>query len=240
MGSLKSRYRSFRGPFKHLWIERVGIPMRDIYIMAGGPTEHVPDLTALNKPMIWVGVDKGISTLLAKGIMPDIVFGDFDSVDQASLKVIQHVEKYQYPAEKDDTDLALALDWALQQKPDRILIFGNTGGRMDHTLAGVQLLLQDNSLRSKTIVQIVDESNVIAAFLPGVYSVAALDSFKYISFFSMTAIVSDLTLRGFKYPLMNKELRLGDTLCVSNELILESGHFSFTDGILLMVRSMDK
>lgn len=213
--------------------------MKDIYIMAGGPREHVPDVSALHKPEIWVGVDKGIGTLFEQGIMPNIVFGDFDSIDEKSLKLIQNVEKFEYPSEKDDTDLGLALEWALKQEPEMIRIFGNTGGRMDHTLAGVQLLLQDNLLRSRTTVQIEDESNLLTAFLPGEYTIARLDRFKYVSFFSMTPIVSDLTLHGFKYPLINKELRLGDTLCVSNELILESGHFSFTDGILLMVRSMD-
>lgn len=214
--------------------------MKDIYIMAGGPAEHVPDLAAFKQPEIWVGADKGISTLLAHDIKPNIVFGDFDSIDQKSLTSIKDIEKYEYPAEKDDTDLGLAFYWALQQNPDRIRIFGNTGGRLDHTLAGIQLLLQDHTLRSKTIVEIIDESNVLAAYLPGEYSIAQLAPYKYISFFSMTPAVNDLTLRGFKYSLTNKEVRLGDTLCVSNELILESGNFSFTYGILLMVRSMDK
>lgn len=213
--------------------------MKDIYIMAGGPAEYVPDLSTIKKPELWVGVDKGISTLLENNIEPNIVFGDFDSIDQGSLLAIKNIEKYEYPSEKDDTDLGLAFSWALQQKSERVRIFGNTGGRMDHTLAGVQLLLQDYSLQSETIVEIVDDRNVITAFPPGEYSIERLAPYKYISFFSMTSHVNDLTLRGFKYPLTNKKIRLGDTLCVSNELILENGNFSFTYGILLMVRSMD-
>jgi len=207
--------------------------------MAGGPAEYVPDLATIKKPELWVGVDKGISTLLENNIEPKIVFGDFDSIDQESLSAIKNIEKYEYPSEKDDTDLGLAFSWALQQKPERVRIFGNTGGRMDHTLAGVQLLLQDHTLQSETIVEIVDDRNVITAFPPGKYSIEQLAPYKYISFFSMTSHVNDLTLRGFKYPLTNKKIRLGDTLCVSNELILENGNFSFTYGILLMVRSMD-
>ena len=212
---------------------------KKIYVMAGGPVKEIPDLTAFDEPDMWVGVDKGISTLLTNNIEPNIVFGDFDSIDEDSLMNIKNIEKYEYPAEKDDTDLGLAFSWALQQKPERVRIFGNTGGRIDHTLAGVQLLLQDNTLQSKTIVEIIDDSNVVTAFLPGEYSLAQIAPYKYISFFSMTSYVNDLTLKGFKYPLTNKKIRLGDTLCVSNELILESGNFSFTSGILLMVRSMD-
>ena len=216
--------------------------VKNIYIIAGGPTEHIPNLSSIDQPDLWVGVDKGIDILLANNLLPNIVFGDFDSIDQTSLQVVrnENIKKFEYPAEKDDTDLGLAFHWALQQSPDKIVIFGNTGGRMDHTLAGVQLLLRDNTLCSKTVVEIVDDSNIISAFVPGEYVIEQEKSYKYISFFSMSACVSDLTLEGFKYPLRNKEIRLGDTLCVSNELILESGHFSFTNGILLMIRSTDK
>ncbi|WP_337444049.1 hypothetical protein [Bacillus coahuilensis] len=55
----------------------------------------------------------------------------------------------------------------------------------------------------------------------------------------MTESVKDLTLQGFKYPLENHFLRLGSSLCISNELIESHGSFSFTEGILMMIRSAD-
>ena len=47
-----------------------------------------------------------------------------------------------FKPEKNETDMELALNWAVEQKPDLIRIFGATGGRLDHLFANVQLLVQ--------------------------------------------------------------------------------------------------
>ena len=52
-------------------------------------------------------------------------------------------------------------------------------------------------------------------------------------------MVENLTLLGFKYPLSNRHISFGSTLCISNELISEYGTYSFTSGILLTIRSKD-
>ncbi|MGM9928891.1 MAG: thiamine diphosphokinase, partial [Bacillus sp. (in: firmicutes)] len=213
--------------------------MKKIYIMAGGPVDGIPDVSQMETPTVWVGVDKGISTLLSYGVTPQVAFGDFDSIKAEDLITIQNNEMiiFDYPSQKDDTDLALAVEWALGQESDEICIFGSTGGRMDHTMGSVGLLLQERTLQSRTFVSIVDRWNVMYAVLPGIYEIHQNLKFKYISFFTMTPVVKGLTLEGFQYPLQNKTITLGSNLCVSNELISESGHFSFTDGILLVVRS---
>jgi thiamine pyrophosphokinase len=46
-------------------------------------------------------------------------------------------------------------------------------------------------------------------------------------------------LEGFKYPLKNRHIFFGSTLCISNELIYDFGTYSFTNGILLVIRSCD-
>lgn len=215
--------------------------MNTIYIMAGGPASNIPDLSAFREPTIWVGVDKGISTLRSRHIKPDIIFGDFDSVDPIDLSNVQSLgtEMNSFPAEKDDTDLALALDWALSQNPAIIRIFGNTGGRMDHTMGGIQLLLTQKALKGQTKVEIVDCQNIIFAVLAGNYKLCQEGFYPYVSFIPMTQKVTGITLDGFKYPLSNKDITLGSTLCISNELISESGTYSFDDGILLVIRSTD-
>ena len=215
--------------------------VKSIYIMAGGPENHVPTLTHFEVPAIWVGVDKGITTLLAMGITPNVVFGDFDSIHPEDLAFIKKTDTitFQYPSEKDDTDLVLAVQWAIQQQPERICIFGSTGGRMDHSLGSIGILLTEQALTVSTNLSIIDKWNMIYAVPPGVHFVQQQEAYKYISFFSMSPTVTNLTLEGFKYPLKNKTIALGSSLCVSNELISERGHFSFSSGILLVVRSND-
>ena len=64
-------------------------------------------------------------------------------------------------------------------------------------------------------------------------------NFPYVSFVPVTEIVEGITLFGFKYPLTNKTIEWGSTLCISNELVEEKGTFSFTSGILMLIRSTD-
>lgn len=215
--------------------------MKKIYVMAGGPIDQIPDITGYSQPDLWIGVDKGISTLLSFGITPNVIFGDFDSIQPKDLKLMKEMDStiFQYPSEKDDTDLALAMEWALNQKPTCIKIFGNTGGRMDHTMGGIQLLINEKSLKGESEVIMEDRWNSMYAVLPGKYTIQKTDKFPYVSFFAISPQVQGITLEQFKYPLSNKDLPIGSTLCVSNELISETGTFSFNDGILLVIRSID-
>lgn len=67
-----------------------------------------------------------------------------------------------YQAEKDYTDLELALDWALQKEPENIRVFGVTGGRADHFLGNIQLLYK--ALHKHTDVKLIDRQNDIQMF----------------------------------------------------------------------------
>jgi thiamine pyrophosphokinase len=209
-----------------------------IHILAGGPVEFVPDLFSYHEAeAIWVGVDRGVVTLLKAGIIPVKAFGDFDSITEAELEWVRTrlSEVEIWPSEKDQTDMDIAIDWALAQKPDKIRIFGATGGRLDHLFGNVQLLIKN----VKTNIEIIDRQNIITAHEPGEYMIENNPAFRYISFIPVTLDVKGITLKGFKYPLTNCHIQLGSTLCISNELIQSCGTFSFSEGILMMVRSKD-
>ena len=212
--------------------------MKTIYIMAGGPEEMLPDLGRFEKPSLWAAADKGVSSLLKRGIEPDAAFGDFDSIEEGH-RSFEAKETYTYEEEKDETDLALALAWGLGQNPGSITVFGGTGGRMDHTMGVIHLLVEERFLQSGIAIKVIDRQNEIEAKLPGRHTVRRDGRHKYISFLPVTPIVEGMTLEGFKYPLQGKEIRLGSTLCLSNELISDIGTYSFTSGILMVIRSND-
>ncbi len=216
----------------------------NICIMAGGPTEFLPDLHLYKERTdIWVGVDRGAFVLLQHGIVPNLALGDFDSVTSEELKIIQEQlsEITFFPSEKDETDLELAIDWAIDQKPRNIYIFGATGGRMDHFLANIQLLQKERILKGIGDINIymLDEKNSLTVKTPGTYIIEGDSTKKYFSLLSVTESVSGITLSGFKYPLNGAKLTRGSTLCISNELISECGNVSFEKGIIMMVRSND-
>ncbi|MGR3763816.1 thiamine diphosphokinase [Rossellomorea sp. NS-SX7] len=212
-------------------------------IVAGGPEGYLPDLRSFHSDDVkWIGVDRGVFTLLQNELEPVGAFGDFDSVNEEEWSLIKErvntVNTYQ--PEKDETDLELALNWVLTQNPDSIKIFGATGGRMDHFMGNVQLLMQPALLESGIKCELIDVQNRLWVAKTGEHVVVDSPSHKYISFVPMTGSVENLTLSGFKYPLKNRNIFRGSTLCISNELIQSSGTFSFTKGILMVIRSSDR
>ncbi|MDP7978005.1 thiamine diphosphokinase [Bacillus multifaciens] len=211
-----------------------------IHILAGGPVECWADFSKYeSEKVIWAAVDRGVYHLLQYGIMPEVTFGDYDSVTKEELVWMQKQKHdlHIVPKEKDQTDLEIAINWALKQRPEQIRIFGATGGRLDHSLANIQMLIK--GLQSNTSISIVDYKNEISVKESGTYTIEENSAFPYISFVPVTEIVTGITLRGFKYPLTDKTIKWGSTLCISNELVAEKGTFSFTSGILMVIRSTD-
>lgn len=216
----------------------------NISIMAGGPKEYWPNLAEYqDKTDIWVGVDKGVVALLNEGIKPQHSFGDFDSIPEEELQLIQEKlpDLHVFPSEKDETDLEIALNWAIKQHPKNIFIFGATGGRADHYLANVQLLQNEEILPYVNDIGlfIVDRQNIMTVKCPSSFTVACEPTYKYLSLIAVTKEVKGITLEGFKYPLHKALLKRGSTLCISNELISEYGNVSFESGIIMMIRSSD-
>jgi len=83
--------------------------------------------------------DGGALHVLGWGLTPDVVIGDMDSLDAAHLEQLEAagIELILYPPHKDETDLELALERALQEGASEITILGALGGRIDQTLANM-------------------------------------------------------------------------------------------------------
>lgn len=213
-----------------------------INLVAGGPSNLIPDFHLYDAAnVIWVGIDRGVFYLLKAGFKPAAAFGDFDSVSEEEMTEIEKVvtDLKKFKPEKDETDMELALNWALEQDPDSIKIFGATGGRLDHLMANIQLLVKPLQQGSPLHIEMIDTKNILFVKKPGSYTVSKLDEYKYISFLPVTPAVTGMTLKNFKYPLNDCHIPMGSTLCISNELIRGHGTFSFSEGILLVVRSRD-
>ncbi|MFN2746184.1 MULTISPECIES: thiamine diphosphokinase [Bacillus] len=214
--------------------------MKTINIVAGGPGHLIPDLSQYRDDQaLWVGVDRGAAALLEAGIIPDEAFGDFDSITAEQKEALEKAAPrlHIYQAEKDQTDLDLALSWAVKEQPSLIRMFGISGGRADHFLGNLQLLYQ--ALQQKVSAVMIDKQNAITMHSPGTYTVMRDQTKPYVSFLPFTETVKNLSLEGFKYSLNKCHIALGSTLCISNELIHSQGAFSFTEGILIMIRSTD-
>jgi thiamine pyrophosphokinase len=213
--------------------------MTAIGIIGNGP-QNYPDFAPFKEEIdFWIAADRGALALLDHNIPIDLAVGDFDSITADEKEHIRlHAKQFEeYPAEKDETDLEIALLKALEKHPERLYLFGVTGGRLDHEMINIQLLhtITENGVHG----MIVDQSNLVELYKPGEYTVESSALYANISFIPFSPTIKGLTLNGFYYPLSDKTVAWGSTLCISNRLIRNIGTFSFTEGILLLIKSRD-
>ena len=183
-----------------------------------------------------IAVDGGLPRLLAQGIEPDLILGDFDSLGEDLFPLLEKLERtgrkkvLRLPREKDDTDTIYAARLCLEQGYRDFLIYGALGGRLDHTMANIQTLawLRERDARAylvgkTTLVSVLSSEKVtFPENFEGIFSLFALDS-----------RVTGVTLEGMKYPLQDGELTNSFPLGVSNEI---SSEISYTQRASVTVR----
>ena len=105
-----------------------------------GAGQYFGEETARGEQALVIAADGGLEPALEHGDEPDLVVGDFDSLPAGSRKLRTDIPRRVLPAEKDDTDLLAAVKVGWHRDCRRFLIYGGLGGRMDHTLANLNLI----------------------------------------------------------------------------------------------------
>lgn len=175
-----------------------------------------------------IAADAGIHYLAQCGITADLVIGDFDSLDY----IPAHPNTTVLSAEKDDTDMLAAIREGVKAGYSVFHIYGGTGGRIDHTIANLQVLayLARNGMQGF----LFGRDSVITAVADRKMSFGAIPS-GYISVFSHTEKSEGVYLQGLKYELDNAVLTNTFPLGVSNEFIGKESSISVSSGTLLIV-----
>ncbi len=175
-----------------------------------------------------IAADGGYKTLIDKGIRVDCVMGDFDSLGYTP----EHDNLMVHPAEKDDTDTRLAVEYGYSMGYRKFLIFGGIGGRLDHTLANMQTILGLHRMGAEAYL--IGEGKIISVVEKGSFTFSGKES-GYLSLFPADGNVSGVTLTGLKYTLEDAELFSDRALAVSNEFINEKATVRVDKGALYML-----
>ncbi|OHP07462.1 thiamine diphosphokinase [Staphylococcus sp. HMSC058E03] len=187
----------------------------------------------------WAGIDRGALILVEHGINPVYSVGDFDSVSEHERQqLIEKLDIHPVKAEKDDTDLALGVEQAVAHGYTDIFIYGATGGRLDHFMGALQILLKKHYRRHGIAIKMVDAQNVIQLLEMGRHKIAKDEHFPYISFIPVNGEVV-LSLEGFKYNLERRQLEIGSTLTISNEINHPYAWIDIHQEQVLQIRSRD-
>lgn len=179
----------------------------------------------------YIGVDHGAVTCLEHGIPMLAAVGDFDSVtSEERCQIEKATTLIQLPSHKNETDSEVAIDYAVKHGYDDIILFGSLGGRLDHELANLHLMLYRD-----LPLTLMSEHNVVSVLKPGVHHVKKI--FRYLSFLALED--SCISESGVAYPLDHQELSVRDIYSVSNEFLGEEAVITLHSGRMLMMQCDD-
>lgn len=174
-----------------------------------------------------IAADGGYRYLSEIGMKPDLLVGDFDSLDF----VPQNVQIYRFPAEKDDTDMGLAIQKGMELGFSDFSLYAGSGTRNDHFFANLQLL---NRFCEKgcTIKMVCPECNIYA--LKDGEIVLSRTEGTVFSVFSLSDKCRGVSIKNAKYEIENESLSNRFPLGVSNEFTGGNTEISVKDGVILI------
>ena len=183
---------------------------------------------ALREDDFFVYCDSGLKHMAALGIQPGLIVGDFDSHENPRLPV----ETIVLPCEKDDTDTMYAVKEAIRRGYEDFLLIGVIGGRLDHTLGNVSILLYlDGQGKRGCIMDDHSDMRIVSR-----EPVCIPDSYAFFSLLNISGVARGVSIEHAKYPLCNAEITCEYQYGVSNEVLSgETAVVTVQEGRLLLV-----
>lgn len=187
-----------------------------------------------------IAVDGGLSYCGLLQLEPDLIVGDFDSVNDSEAEAVRALEQevperiLRLPCEKDDTDTIAALKEGLKRGYRDFRLYAATGGRFDHTFANIQCLL---FLKAHDATgYLVDGAGMMFAIQNE--SVTFRETMEgTVSLFSLEKETRGVTIEGLKYTLKDAVVTNDFPIGISNEFIGEKATITVEDGTLVcMIR----
>ena len=177
--------------------------------------------------------DGGTRHALALGVRPNLIIGDLDSAEQGVIQKFKDegVNVESYPRDKNETDLELAIQRAIELKPKQITIIAALGGRLDQTLGNITLLTDPRL--SACDVRLDDGIEEI--FLCRDQAQVHGRNGDLVSLIPWQGRVTDTQTKNLKCPLHHETLYPDKTRGISNEMLGETASISIGSGLLLII-----
>lgn len=204
--------------------------MKRCVIVGGAGIENykrIKDMLRDNDFVIYC--DCGLKHQEALGIEPDLIIGDFDSWENPNADT----ETIVLPVVKDDTDTFFAVKEAVKRGYDEFLLIGVFGGRLDHTLGNLSIML--NLFKQGKKVTAADDYSIITVV--GESTEYISEEFSFFSLLAIDGEAEGVTIKGAKYPLENAVFTPDFPLGVSNEVLPgETAEVSVKRGNLILIK----
>ena len=204
--------------------------MNTVLIFTGG--EYLTESLEEEVPTadLIVAADSGYDHAVAQGYAVDLLIGDLDSIQTRDIPSRVVVERHR--TDKDATDLELAFEKVVVQRPQRVVVIGGAGGRVDHELATAGLLCSERWSEIEEIdwvtgrgwAHVIRDRRIIHG-----------DVGATLTLIPMGGDVSGVRTRGLRWDLRGETLHHGTTRGVSNEFTAPVADIRVELGCLLAV-----
>lgn len=208
--------------------------MHRIIIFANGELPDLEKARLLLHPNDYIiCADGGTRHSLAMGLTPNLVIGDMDSIERGQWLGLEKegVSIELFPRDKNETDLELAINLAIELGPKQLLIIGALGGRLDQALGNIALL---GDIRLSALDTRLDDG-VEEIFLCRDQAQVHGRSGDIVSLIPWGNPAHGIQTQGLKWPLQNEALYPDKTRGISNEMTSQTASISIESGLLLLI-----
>lgn len=204
-----------------------------VWVVDGGPVgPSLPDAPA---PTLVIGVDAGAGHAMALGLRLDAVVGDFDSLDPATRAELERrgVTLHAHPADKDRSDLELALDLVANLEPARVHLLAGGGGRVDHLLTATLVVTRPRFASLELVLHL--DGVRVRAHTAGSSGVLTAVPGETVSLLAIGGSAS-LDTEGFRWNLQpTTPLEAGSSLGLSNLVAAPNPRLNVTEGLVVSI-----
>lgn len=182
--------------------------------------------------------DGGANRARERGIVPDFIVGDLDSITPETRAAFPNAQYIHRPSQYA-TDLEKTLQYAVELGMQRALLVGVTGLRLDHQIGNLNIA---EKFCAQLEIELHDEfgiGNFLAA--QEKEAVGRFDAFigQQMSLFAFRRAEGIFT-EGLKYPLNNEALEWAVRDGLSNEVIQSPVMIRVQKGVLFVYRVQGK
>lgn len=177
--------------------------------------------------------DGGTRHAFDLGLTPHVIIGDLDSITKEERRKMKEVnaQVIQFPQDKNETDLELALEYAVERHYREMVIVGALGARLDQTLGNIALLAGPR--HSEFDIRLDD--GIEQAFFCRDESEIEGKPGDIVSLIPWDGEVTGVRTLGLKWPLTDETLFPHETRGISNEMLNEVARVHIRSGLLLVV-----
>ncbi len=185
-----------------------------------------------------IAADGGAQVLERWGIDPHLVVGDLDSLSRERAEALgkRGAKVIPFPTAKDESDLELAIRYAVESGADDIVLLGVFGGeRLDHALANA-MLLADPQYRGLGL-RAVQGATEVRALHGGDRADLRGPVGATVTLLPVRGDAEGVRTVGLRYPLVGETLQFGRSRGLSNVVTALGASVSLEHGVLLLIEN---